>query len=113
MHLNGHHLAAITRRRADGCESNVAFARERLGRPGSKSTAASGCGTRTEWYSDFPLAVPAQVDHSRFLATAFERRRKSGRCGAGLEDEIAIGRRPFRRGKVDAQFARHFCTTRD
>src|SRR5262245_11495079 len=45
VHLSGHHLAAITRRRADGCASNVAFAKERLGPPGSKSNAAGGCGT--------------------------------------------------------------------
>src|SRR5215813_2258330 len=46
VHLSGHHLAAITRRRADGCASNVAFAKEQLDRLGWKPNAAGGCGTQ-------------------------------------------------------------------
>src|SRR6516164_3374413 len=46
VRLSGHHLAAITRRRADGCASNEAFAREQLDRLGWKPNAAGGCGTQ-------------------------------------------------------------------
>ena len=50
-----------------------------------------------------PRAVPAQLDDGRLVAGDVERGGKSLRRGAGVKDEIAIGRRRVGRGEVQAQ----------
>src|SRR5262245_53956769 len=52
VHLSGHHLAAITRRRADGCASNVAFAKSDLAHLARNQTQPAAVERCAEWYSN-------------------------------------------------------------
>ena len=61
----------------------------------------SGTGT-------WRVAIPAQLEHGRLEAGKRQRGGKPGRGAAGVDHQIAVGRRRLGRRKTDAELARQF-----